>query len=72
MPLDVRLHQRRADLEVAAAECVEAAMDESDVLLGCRRPEDGSASKVGAPARTIPYGARRSSRAEAGPSKTRR
>src|SRR5918994_228552 len=38
MPLDVRLHQLRADLEVAAAECVEAAMDESDVLLGCRPP----------------------------------
>jgi hypothetical protein len=36
VPLDVRLHQLHADLEVAAAECVEAAMDESDVLLGCR------------------------------------
>jgi hypothetical protein len=36
VPLDVRLHQLHADLEVAAAECVEAGMDESDVLLGCR------------------------------------
>jgi hypothetical protein len=38
------LHTR---VEVAAPECAEAAMDERDVLVGCPRPKDDSASPSG-------------------------
>ena len=37
VPLDVRLHILNARVEVAAAEGIEAAMDQRDVLLGWHR-----------------------------------
>jgi hypothetical protein len=49
---DVGLHQLRADLEVAAAECVEAAMDEATfssaaVAQGWQRANYGTGSEPG-------------------------